>query len=193
MSPLVLSPAAFQLLPPLPTTQSPGPRAPLEHQPAGKILGSQDPVRVKDAGCVPQGRAEVPSSHFILCPYMTTRSNPSPWGWVTASMNSPTTPSPIPHPIQLKENQSQDLPKGTGKKIFQVKRRSGQQNPFPSLLPAPEPFQGDLVQWQLKRCPQPALCPTAWSWLSLAFVTLALLSLAQRELFPPQRLVPQGQ
>lgn len=45
----VLPPAASHLLPPLPTTQSPGPNAPLEHQPAGKTLGSRDPLQ--DVGC----------------------------------------------------------------------------------------------------------------------------------------------
>lgn len=58
------------------------------------------------------------------------------------AMNFPPTPSSFPHPVQLKEKQSQDLPKGTGKKRSQAKRRSGWQNPFPSLLPAPEPSRG---------------------------------------------------
>lgn len=59
-------------------------------------------------------------------------------------------------------------------------------------------FQGHLVWWQLERRPQPAPCvrpgqePTAWSWLGLAFVPLALLSLSRRELLPPQRSVPRG-
>lgn len=53
--------------------------------------------------------------------------------------------------------------------------------------------------WQLERRPQPSPCVrpgqelTARSWLCLAFVPLALLSLSQRELFPPQRHVPRGQ
>lgn len=41
------------------------------------------------------------------------------------------------------------------------------------------------------------VCPSrtgadAWSWLGLAFVPLALLSLSRRELFPSQRRVPRG-
>lgn len=44
----VVPPAASHLLPPLPT-QSLCPNAFLEHQPAGKTLGSWDPLQ--DAGC----------------------------------------------------------------------------------------------------------------------------------------------
>lgn len=53
--------------------------------------------------------------------------------------------------------------------------------------------------WQLKRRLQPVPCARPGqelrgrSWLGLAFVPLALLSLSRRELLPSQRRVPRGQ
>lgn len=111
----------------------------------------------------------------------------------------PTHPQPFPpsHPAQRKAKSG--LTKGDGEEKIpgEEKERAAKSLSFaPSSTRA---FQGDLVRWQLKRRPWPAPCVrpgqelTAQSWLWLAFVPLALLSLSQRELFPPQRHVPRGQ
>lgn len=111
----------------------------------------------------------------------------------------PTHSQPFPHPVRLKEKQSQDLPKGDGEEKIPGEEKEREVKSLSFAPSSTRAFQGDLVQWQLEWRPQPAPCvrpgqePTARGWLWLAFVPLALLSLSQKELFPPQHRILRGQ
>lgn len=117
------------------------------HQPAGKTLGSQDPLQDVECELHLTRKSLASLSPVSSCNQVRWhRATPAPEPRVTTTMNSP--PSP-----QSKEKQSQDLPKGTGIKRSQAKGRSRRLSFTPSRTRA---FQGHLVWWQLQRRPQPA-------------------------------------
>lgn len=105
-------------------------------------------------------------------------------------------PFPPSHPAQRKAKSG--LTKGDGEEKIPAEEKERAAKSLSFAPSSTRAFQGNPVRWQLGRRPRPAPCVrpgqelTARSWLWLAFVPLALLSLSQRELFPPQRRVPRG-
>jgi len=139
------------------------------------------------------------SSGFIQCPDMMARSNTSPCAVGHHGHEFPTQSQPFPPSRPAQRKAKSGLTKGYGEEKIPGEEKEWAAKSLSFAPSSTRAFQGDLTRWQLEWRPQPAPCvrpgqePTAWGWLWLAFVPLALLSLSQRQLFPPRRRVPRGQ